>query len=210
MRVEACSILNPHFSGSEVNHESRCVACLVLTLRALARAGAAAGAAARSIRRGPDRLRWVIMSSSAKCSMILSAGGEMQLEWVELIIPRPATIDLSDYSLGNGGTIIPTASCFDRQHCRPVRCWVIGGPTSSITNICLSSTQAINFSPDFKTAGLRRRRIRLVQRQGDSITCNDHSGRRCHLRYGEYHNLIDETGAVNPPDVGAAGNRQKQ
>ena len=63
-----------------------------------------------------------------------ASGADNNLEWVELYNPTTGTIDLGGYSLGNGGSDY-TYSKVQLSGAMPGgACWVVGGPTSSITN----------------------------------------------------------------------------
>ena len=62
------------------------------------------------------------------------AGSDNNLEWVELYNPTTHTVDLGEYSLGNGGSDY-TYSRVQLSGTLPVSgCWVVGGPTSQGTN----------------------------------------------------------------------------
>jgi hypothetical protein len=78
------------------------------------------------------------------------AGSDDGWEWVELYNPTSNTIDLGSYSLGNGGTDYTSSKVQLTGSLSPSQCWVIGGPTTGITNYNPIFNQSVNFNPDFQ------------------------------------------------------------
>jgi hypothetical protein len=133
-------------------------------------------------------------------------GTDNGLEWVELYNPTTGTIDLNNYSLGNGGSDYTVSRVQLSGTLTPSSCWVIGGPTSNITNYLPILDQPINFNPDFQNAspppdadGIALFDVKAISITSVTIPIDA-------VIYGSVNtnNLIDETGTVNPPDSGVA------
>jgi cardiolipin synthase A/B len=133
------------------------------------------------------------------------SGADTGLEWVELYNPTADTIDLSDYSLGNGGSNYLYSVVQLTGTLTPSSCWVIGGPTSSSTNYLPIFDQAIDFNPDFQNGATPADGIALFDVKAISITTATIPIDAVIYGTANTSNLIDETGAVNPPDVAASG-----
>ena len=177
---------------------------LVLTLSALAVLGLLA--VLRPV--DPARAR----SAAAGDHVILSevfydAAGSSDngLEWVELYNPTSSAIDLSEYSLGNGGDYYTYSRVQLTGTLAPNSCWVIGGPASNITNSLPIFDQSVNFSPDFQNGGLDADGIALFSVKENSITSQTVPIDAVIYGPANTSNLIDETGLANPPDVSISG-----
>ncbi len=133
------------------------------------------------------------------------AGTDSGLEWVEVFNPTSNTIDLSNYSLGNGGLDYTSSRVQLTGTLPPSSCWVIGGPTSSSTNYLPIFDQAIDFNPDFQNGATPADGIALFDVKAISITTSTIPIDAVIYGTANTSNLIDETGLVNPPDVGASG-----
>jgi len=133
-------------------------------------------------------------------------GADNGLEWVELFNPTSNTIDLNDYSLGNGGTTYLYSVVQLTGTLPPSSCWVIGGPTSNITNYSPIFDQSINFNPDFQNGATPADGIALFDVKAISITTSTIPIDAVIYGTANTSNLIDETGVANPPDVAAAAN----
>jgi len=130
-----------------------------------------------------------------------AADADNGLEWVELYNPTSSTINLGNYSLGNGGTDY-TYSRVQLSGALPGgACWVIGGPTSNITNYLPLFNQAIDFSPDFQNGATPADGVALFSVKAISITSQTIPIDAVIYGTANTSGLIDETGAVNPPDV---------
>ena len=134
------------------------------------------------------------------------SGADNGLEWLELYNPTTDTIDLADYSLGNGGVDYTVSRVQLSGTLPPDSCWVIGGPTSNITNYLPLLDQAIDFSPDFQNGATPADGIALFNVKAISITSVTIPIDAIIYGTANTNNLIDETGAVNPPDIGVATN----
>ncbi len=132
-------------------------------------------------------------------------GTDNGLEWVELYNPTTDTIDLNNYSLGNGGVDYISSRVQLTGTLAPSSCWVIGGPTSNITNHLPIFNQAVDFNPDFQNGATPADGIALFDVKAISITTSTIPIDAVIYGTANTSNLIDETGAVNPPDVGASG-----
>jgi cardiolipin synthase len=132
------------------------------------------------------------------------AGSDNQLEWVELYNPTSDTIDLGNYSLGNGGGDYTYSRVQLSGTLLPESCWIVGGPTSNITNDLPIIDQPIDFSPDFQNGGTDADGIALFNVQAISITSQTVPIDAVIYGTTNTHNLIDETGTANLPDVGTA------
>ena len=82
-------------------------------------------------------------------------GVDSSQEWVELYNPNPFAVDLSAFSLGNGGTDY-TYSLFQLDGEIPAGgCWVVGGPDSLENNYFprFAGGMDKDFDPDFQNGG---------------------------------------------------------
>ncbi len=134
------------------------------------------------------------------------AGSDNNLEWVELFNPTGTPIDLGNYSLGNGGSNYTTSVVQLSGTLPPTSCWVIGGPTSNITNYLPLFNQVIDFSPDFQNGATPADGIALFGVKAISITTSTVPVDAIIYGTTNTSNLIDETGVANPPEAGAATN----
>ena len=132
------------------------------------------------------------------------AGTDNSLEWVELFNPTTGPIDLGNYSLGNGGDYYTYSIVQLTGTLAPGSCWVIGGPTSVLTNHLPIFNQEFNFSPDIQNGGADADGIALFNVKAISITSATIPVDAVIYGTANTNNLIDETGAVNPPDTGTA------
>lgn len=133
-----------------------------------------------------------------------ATSGDDGLEWVELYNPTEEAVDLSSFSLGNGGTSY-TSSLVQLSGTIPAGAtFVVGGPTSSSANFFPSFDQAINFSPDFQNSGSVGDGVALFAIPASQVTGSTVPVDA--VVYGPNNNsgLIDETGSANGPEVGDA------
>ena len=133
-----------------------------------------------------------------------ASGGDDGLEWVELFNPTTETIDLSGFSLGNGGSNYTSSTVQLSGSLAPGETWVVGGPTSNGTNGGPTYDQTVNFSPDFQNSGSDGDGVALFHVTASSITSSTVPIDA--VVYGPNNNngLIDETGSANSPEVGDA------
>ncbi len=182
---------------------------LVLTLSALAVLGLLA--VLRPV--DPARARSAAVGDHVILSEVFydaAGSSDNGLEWVELYNPTSSAIDLSDYSLGNGGDNYLYSRVQLTGTLAPSSCWVIGGPASNITNSLPIFDQSVNFSPDFQNGGSDADGIALFSVKAISITSQTIPIDAVFTAGSNASNLIDETGTVNPPDVGDSPQGQKQ
>ena len=133
-----------------------------------------------------------------------ASGADNNLEWVELYNPTTGTIDLGGYSLGNGGSDY-TYSKVQLSGALPGgECWVVGGPTSSITNYLPLLDQAVDFNPDFQNGVTPADGVALFSVRAVSITTQTVPIDAVIYGTANTSGLIDETGSVSPPDVSGA------
>ncbi len=132
------------------------------------------------------------------------SGSDSGLEWVELYNPGSTTVDLSGYSLGNGGLDYTTSLVQLSGTLAPGATFVVGGPTSSAANGFPAFGQAIDFSPDFQNSGSTGDGVALFDIPASQVTAS--TAPVDAVVYGPNNNngLIDETGAVSPPEVADA------
>ena len=81
-------------------------------------------------------------------------GGDTNREWVELFNGSDATVDLSGYSLGWGGTNYLYGQLQLSGTIPPGGCFVVGGPTSDTGNGSPTYDQALAFSPGMQNGDL--------------------------------------------------------
>jgi cytosine/adenosine deaminase-related metal-dependent hydrolase len=80
-------------------------------------------------------------------------GADDGREWVEIYNGTGQVVDLSGYSLGNGGTSYATSKVQLAGVLQPGACFVVGGPISDAASWNAVYDQAFNFNPDFQNAG---------------------------------------------------------
>jgi phosphatidylserine/phosphatidylglycerophosphate/cardiolipin synthase-like enzyme len=206
VRIEECGILNPHFAvkGQTVNIWR---GGLVLALGALAVLALLAVLNPRELAQATP--------SAPGDQIIISevlydpSGADDSLEWVELYNPTSGTIDLSGYSLGNGGPISYTYGKHQLSGLLPpFSCWVIGGPTSTVANYHPVFNQVLRFNPNLRNSGSVADGLALFNIKAISITTQSIPLDAVVYGSANTNQLIDETGAVNPPDVGDAPQSQ--
>lgn len=81
------------------------------------------------------------------------AGTDNGKEWVEIYNAGDTFVDLSNYSIGNGGTDWTYSTLNLSGTIPPKGCVVVGGPTSDATNFDPVFDQAVDFNPDFQNGG---------------------------------------------------------
>lgn len=133
-----------------------------------------------------------------------AVGSDTGLEWIELYNPTDQAIDLSGYSLGNGGSDYTYSKVQLSGTITPGACWLIGGPTSSAGNYFPVFDQAIDFSPDFQNGPTPADGIALFNIPAGTLTTQTVPIDAAIYGTANTSNLIDETGAANPPDLGGA------
>jgi endonuclease I len=133
------------------------------------------------------------------------SSGDDGFEWVELYNGGAATLDLSTFCLGNGGTTYTTSLVQLSGTVASGATFVVGGPTASATNANPVFDQVFNFNPDFQNSGTTGDGVALF-----NVPCaqvNTATVPVDAVVYGPNNNsgLLDETGSANAPEVGDAG-----
>lgn len=133
-----------------------------------------------------------------------ATSGDDGLEWVELYNPTEEAIDLSSFSLGNGGTSYASSLLQLAGTIPAGGTFVVGGPTSSSANYFASFDQEINFSPDFQNSGSVGDGVALFAVPASQVTSSTVPVDAVVYGPNNDSNLIDETGSANAPEVGDA------
>jgi hypothetical protein len=130
-------------------------------------------------------------------------GSDDGLEWVEIFNGTAAAIDLSTYSLGNGGNNY-LGSVVQLSGSLPAGgCFVVGGPNGGFTY-----NQVYNFNPDFENSGAAADGVALFNVPAASITANTVPIDAVIYGTTNSNNLLDETGVAGNVDVGDAAANQ--
>ena len=131
--------------------------------------------------------------------------GDDGFEWVELFNGSAGSIDLSGYSMGNGGGDYTTSLVQLEGIIEPGSCFVVGGPESTDGNGNPTYDQVYNFSPDFQNSGDKADGVALFDIPADQVT--NTTVPIDTLIYGgsNANGLLDETGEAGEVDCGAAG-----
>ncbi len=125
-------------------------------------------------------------------------------EWVELKNLGAASVDLSTMSLGYGGTDYTGGIAQLSGSIAPGAVFVVGGPTSDATNASPAYDLALNFNPDLQNSGTVGDGLALFDVPATDVTPTTVPIDA--VVYGPNNDggLIDESGGVNPVDVGDA------
>ena len=132
------------------------------------------------------------------------AGSDGGLEWVELKNAGSTAVDLSGYSLGAGGSDY-TTSQLDLTGTIPAGgTFVVGGPTSQLSNGNPIFDQATDFSPDLQNSGSTADGVALFNVSSSEVTSTT-----CPIDaviYGgsNTNGLLDASCAAGGVDVGDA------
>lgn len=132
-----------------------------------------------------------------------ASGTDDGLEWVELFNAGTTAVDLSTYSLGNGGTSYTYSTVQLSGTIPSGATFVVGGLTSNGTNGNPTFDLVANFSPDFQNSGATADGVALFDVPASQISSSVPIDA---VIYGgsNINGLIDETGVANPPEVGDA------
>ena len=132
-----------------------------------------------------------------------AVGSDNGLEWVELYNNGSASVDLSSYSLGNGGTNYTTSTVQLSGTIAAGGFFILGGPTSSALNFNPTFDQQVNFSPDFQNAtGTTADGVALFN--VPTITSSTVPIDAVIYGTNNDNDLLDETGNPGAVDVGDA------
>ncbi|MEM7354913.1 MAG: endonuclease, partial [Acidobacteriota bacterium] len=131
-------------------------------------------------------------------------GTDDGLEWVELYNNDSVAIDLSGFSLGNGGPDYTTSLVQLTGTIQPGATFLVGGPTSSAANGNPVFGLSVNFSPDFQNSGSTGDGVALFNVPASAVTAATVPIDA--VVYGPNNNngLIDESGSAGAPEVGDA------
>ncbi|NNE27491.1 MAG: hypothetical protein HKN09_11670, partial [Saprospiraceae bacterium] len=134
-----------------------------------------------------------------------ATSGDNGLEWVELFNTGTQPVDLSGYSLGNGGVNYTYSKVQLNGTIAPGATFVVGGPTSNASNGNPTYDQVANFSPDFQNGGTESDGVALF----DIVATSVH-GATIPIDAVIYdspnsNNLLDRYGLFGTPHVGDAG-----
>jgi len=132
------------------------------------------------------------------------SGTDDGLEWVELYNADTVAIDLSGFSLGNGGLDYTTTLVQLSGVIQPGETFVVGGPTSSATNFNPVLNQAVDFNPDLQNSGTTGDGVALFNVPAAQVTPTTVPIDAVVYGPDNANGLIDETGVANPPEVGDA------
>ncbi len=137
-----------------------------------------------------------------------SSGADDGLEWVEIYNGTNQAVDLSGYSLGNGGTDYTYSRVQLAGVLQPGGCFVVGGPTSSAASWNPVYDQAFNFNPDLQNSGTTADGVALFAVPAAQITAS--SVPIDAVIYGTTNssNLLDESGQPGNVDVGNSGSNR--
>ncbi|MBL7198723.1 MAG: lamin tail domain-containing protein [Anaerolineae bacterium] len=132
---------------------------------------------------------------------VLGSGSDDGWEWVELYNRGDSAVDLSSWSLGNGGS--------DYTHSLVPLCgeilsgtyYIVGGPYSGEINGGPTYSAEYNFHPDFQNSGSTAGGVALFNVPADQVTPG--TVPMDAVIYGQHNDngLIDETGMAPDPHV---------
>ena len=133
-----------------------------------------------------------------------ASGSDSGLEWVEIYNPGSTAVDLSGWSLGNGGSDYTYSTLQLTGTIGPGATFVVGGPLSGVSNANPVFDQAVDFSPDFQNGGSTADGVALFDVPAASITASTVPVDAVVYGTTNSSGLIDETGTAAAPDVGSA------
>ncbi len=125
-------------------------------------------------------------------------------EWVELYNTSLASIDLSSYCLGNGGTNYTYSLVQLTGTIAADQVFVVGGPLSVAENGNPTFDLPIDFNPDFQNGGDESDGVALFNVPCSSVTPSTVPIDAVIYDSPNTNNLLDETGTSGQPDVGDA------
>ncbi len=160
---------------------------------------------------------WNLSGASNEAQAALSAGtvvlsevlydvsaSDDGFEWVELYNPGPEPVDLSGYSLGNGGIDYTYSVLQLAGTIAACQTFVAGGPGSNPDNGHPVFDQVLNFEPDFQNSGSAGDGVALFDVPASQITASTVPIDAVIYGPNNDNGLIDESGSAPGPDVGDA------
>lgn len=133
-----------------------------------------------------------------------ASGGDDDFEWVEIVNTTNQAIDLSQLAIGSGGsdytsTVAPLSGTLP-----PGAVFVIGGPESSADNGSPVFDLELDFEPDLQNSGSTADGVALFNIPAEIISATAVPIDAVVYGGANSNGLLDETGAVSPPEVGDA------
>lgn len=132
------------------------------------------------------------------------SSGDDGLEWIELFNSGSSAVDLSTYSLGNGGTDYTYSLVQLSGVLAPGATFVVGGPTSNSSNANPTFDLTVNFSPDLQNSGTTGDGVALFDVPANQVTAATVPIDAVIYGPNNNSNLIDESGTANAPEVSDA------
>ncbi len=126
------------------------------------------------------------------------------LEWVEIFNAGSTAVDLSGFSLGNGGAAYTASLVQLAGILAPGQIYVVGGATSNASNGNPTFDQVFNFNPDFQNSGTTADGVALFNVAAGLVTSATVPIDAVVYGGSNTNGLIDETGTANIPEVGDA------
>jgi len=135
-------------------------------------------------------------------------GTDNGFEWVELFNASAAPLDLGDWSLGYGGRDYTTGTLQLSGMIRGGAYFVVGGPSSDVSNGNPVFDQRVDFAPDIQNAGAVADGVALFHTPASAL--GPHSIPIDALIYGRRNEngLLDELGRAGQVDTGDAPSGQ--
>lgn len=132
------------------------------------------------------------------------SGGDSGWEWVELYNSGDSAVDLSGWSLGNGGADYTYSKVQLSGIIPPGGTFVVGGPSTGPMNASPELDQVVDFDPDFQNSGGAGDGVGLFDVLAASVNASTVPVDA--VVYGPNNNngLIDETGFANAAEVNDA------
>jgi hypothetical protein len=132
------------------------------------------------------------------------SGDDDGYEWVEIYNRGGSPVDLSTYSLGNGGddytySLVPLCGVIG-----PGQYSIVGGPLQSGDNGNPTYSEPLNFDPDLQDSDSVADGVALFDVPVDQVTSSTVPVDAVIYGAENTNNLIDETGSAPAPHVGDA------
>lgn len=132
--------------------------------------------------------------------MVNPSGGDDQREWVEIYNGTGASIDLSTYSLGWGGSDYTTGTLQLSGTIGAGAIFMIGGPLSDAGNGNPIYDLSVDFSPNLQNGGFLADGIALFDVVATSITASTVPLDAIIYGIFNFNGLVDETGVPGTVD----------